>query len=425
MGMGREGGSSTTATPASGSPLIPAAAGRPGDDPIFLLNAEANARAKRGESILNATLGALMEDDGTLAVMPSVIAAISRVPAKRSAGYAPILGDPGFLQAVIHDVLGGGPLAGQAVAAATPGGTGALHHAIANFLEPGQSVLTTSWFWGPYHTIATHARRGLSTFPMFEGRDHAGSPRFHVAAFQEALERQVAAQGRALVLLNFPCHNPTGYTLDDDEWSAVAEVVRSAGEKGPVAFLLDLAYARFGAPASPGWARHAERMLDSATLLLAWTASKSFAQYGARIGALVALHPSAAQRESIRAALGYSCRGTWSNCNHLGQLAITSLLVDPELRARADVEREALLAILRPRVEAFQREARAAGLAHPRYEGGFFVSVFTPDAEATARSMREDGVYVVPMPGAVRVALCSTPARDVPRLVRALARGMP
>lgn len=413
----------STVTPTSSSPLIPAAAGRPGDDPIFMLNAEATARAKRGESILNATLGALMEDDGTLAVMPSVIEALARVGGKRSAGYAPILGDASFLSAVIQDLLGDGALAEQAVAAATPGGTGALHHAIVNFLEPGQSLLTTSYFWGPYQTIATHTGRALTTFRTFEGKD-GESLHFHVDAFQEALERQMAAQGRALVLLNFPCHNPTGYSLDDAEWSSVADVVREAGEKGPVAFLLDHAYARFGAEATQGWVRHAERILDTATLLVAWTASKSFAQYGARVGALVALHPGKSQRESIRAALGFSCRGTWSNCNHLGQIAITSLLVDPELRTRSLRERGALIGLLRERVDAFKREAGAAKLSYPRYEGGFFVSVFTPDAEITSKSMREEGVYVVPLKGAVRVALCSTPVRDVPRLVRALAKGV-
>jgi hypothetical protein len=38
--------------------------------------------------------------------------------------------------------------------------------------------------------------------------------------------------------------------------------------------------------------------------------------------------------------------------------------------------------------------------------------------------MRDLGVYVVPMRGAVRVALCSTPAAEVPRLVDALQQGL-
>ena len=403
--------------------LIPAAADRPGDDPIFMLHAEAQRRAAAGESILNATLGALMEDDGTLAVMPSVLDAIARVPVKEAAGYAPILGSPAFLRAVIDDLFGAGPLAGMAVAAATPGGTGAIHHAVVNFLEPGQALLTTSWYWAPYQTIATHTGRAVATFPMF-----TGAGRFDVAGFEKALAKLVAEQGRALIVLNFPCHNPTGYSLDEQEWSEVAEAVVRCAAGGPIAFLLDHAYARFGTRASQAFARHAARMAVSATVLVAWTASKAFAQYGARVGALVAVHPDPREREAIRAALGFSCRGTWSNCNHLGQRAIAGLLAEPGLKARADAERSRLVALLEERVAAFNREARAAGLRFPRYEGGFFVSVFTPDADRTAAAMREEGVYVVPMPtrtgGAVRVALCSTPSRDVPRLVGALSKGL-
>src|SRR2546429_94103 len=192
-------------------------------------------RAQAGESIVNATLGALMEDDGTLAVMPSVVEALQRVPAKKAAAYAPILGDPPFLRAVIRDVfpdIGGDALASKAVAAATPGGTGALYHAITCFLEPGEALLTTNWFWGPYQTIATHTRRAVETFDMF-GVDG----RFDLAGFESALSRLIARQGRALVVFNFPCHNPTGYSLDEREWAGVADLVRQAGERAPVAVL--------------------------------------------------------------------------------------------------------------------------------------------------------------------------------------------
>ena len=38
--------------------------------------------------------------------------------------------------------------------------------------------------------------------------------------------------------------------------------------------------------------------------------------------------------------------------------------------------------------------------------------------------MRARGVFVVPLQGAVRIALCSTPERSMPRLVEALAEGV-
>ena len=83
-----------------------------------------------------------------------------------------------------------------------------------------------------------------------------------------------------------------------------------------------------------------------------------------------------------------------------------------------------MIHLLNERVEVFNDLAGLADLHYPRYEGGFFVSVFTPDADKTADTMREAGVFVVPMPGAVRVALCTTPASTIPRLVDALDVGV-
>ena len=59
---------------------------------------------------------------------------------------------------------------------------------------------------------------------------------------------------------------------------------------------------------------------------------------------------------------------------------------------------------------------------HPRYEGGFFVTVPTPDAERKAELLRQRGIYLIPLAaGALRIALCSVATRDVPRLARSIA----
>jgi aromatic-amino-acid transaminase len=75
-------------------------------------------------------------------------------------------------------------------------------------------------------------------------------------------------------------------------------------------------------------------------------------------------------------------------------------------------------------VEAFNRAARAKGLEYPRYEGGFFVSVFTPDARRTAEVAAEAGVFVVPMDGAVRIALCAVAVGDIDYLVEQVSLGI-
>ncbi|HTQ44937.1 MAG TPA: hypothetical protein VMI75_19390, partial [Polyangiaceae bacterium] len=101
--------------------LIPSHQGRPSDDPIFALNKEATARRQKGEAIVNATVGALLEDDGKLAILPTAARAVHEVPAVEWATYAPIAGTPDFLRAVADDLLAGEPeLRRTAVAAATP-----------------------------------------------------------------------------------------------------------------------------------------------------------------------------------------------------------------------------------------------------------------------------------------------------------------
>lgn len=394
--------------------LIPSHGARPKDDPIFALNAEAKARRDAGEPVVNATVGALLNDDGTLATLPSVSEALASVPREVAAAYAPIAGSPDFLQAVAVDVLG--PHAHFAAAAATPGGTGALYLAMSCFIEPGQAVLTTSFFWGPYKTLADQHGRALATFRMFDP-----ASRFDVTDLELQLSRTLDEQGRALLILNSPCHNPTGYSLDAAEWDRIVEVVAAAAKKGPITVVIDSAYALYGARELAADRERLLRMADHALVAFAWSASKSFTQYGSRVGALVAFCPHDAERRAVAAALSYGCRGTWSTCNAAGMAAVTRALREPDLRARVDGERAKLKELLDRRVAAWNRHAHAAGLTYPRYDGGFFTTVLCDGAFDVAASLKQDGVYVVPQSGALRVALCSVAERDIVRLVQAIA----
>ncbi|MFO0675112.1 MAG: aminotransferase class I/II-fold pyridoxal phosphate-dependent enzyme [Polyangiaceae bacterium] len=398
--------------------VIPAHQSRPADDPIFALNREATDRKKKGEAILNATVGALLDDDGNLAVLPSAARAVKEVPEGEWAAYAPIAGNPDFLQAVVADLFGSDDtLRACAIASATPGGSGALRHAISNYLEPGQAVLTTSHFWGPYQTLADEADRKVATFPMF-----AADGGLDVDALDREVGRLAKEQGRVLLFLNDPCHNPTGYSMTRDEWTRVTACLLRHAATTPVTLLVDCAYAAYGAGDPRAFTKDLHPLLGKVGLLFAWSASKTFTHYGLRVGALVACVPDAKDRAATDAALSYSARGTWSNCNRGGLRAVTRLLTDPALAASCAKERDGLKALLTARVNRWNALAKPAGLKYPRYDGGFFVTVFTPDAAAKAAAMRVDGVFVVPQRESIRVALCSVAERDVERLVQILAK---
>jgi aromatic-amino-acid transaminase len=409
--------------------LIASHQGRPSDDPIFGLNKEATARRQKGESIVNATIGVLLDDDGKLAIFPSAARAVGEVSATDWATYAPIAGTPDFLKAVLDDLLADAPeLRAAGVAMATPGGSGALRLAITNYLEPGQAMLTTNWYWAPYHTLCDESDRRLDTFEMF-----TPSGGLDVASLDAAMGRTLATQGRALVCINDPAHNPTGYSMTADEWSAVVACIAEHAARRPVTLLVDCAYLLYAGAGDPrAFISHLRPLLGKAGLLFAWSASKSFTQYGLRVGALMACVADVKERAMVESALSYSCRGTWSNCNRGGLVAVTRMLADPDVARACAAERDTLRRLLLSRVHRFNTLARARGLSYPRYEGGFFVTVFTDRAREKAEAMRAQGVYVVPQlrtgpdvegrpRGALRVALCAVPEAEVPRLVEALA----
>jgi aromatic-amino-acid transaminase len=401
--------------------VIPSHQGRPSDDPIFALNKEATQRKARGESVVNATVGSLLHDDGKLAVLPTAARAVHEVPADEWAAYAPIAGAPDFLSAVTADLFSSEPAMKEcAIAAATPGGTGALRHAIANYLEPGHSLLTTSFFWGPYQTLCDEADRKVATFNMFKGKGENAA--LDVDALDKALTARVIDQQRVLLFLNDPCHNPTGYSMRPSEWKQVVDRVLAHAGESPVTLLVDMAYFAYAASADPrAFLAELRPLLGKVGLLFAWSASKTYTHYGLRVGALVACVPDAKERAATEAAFSYSCRGTWSNCTRGGMKAVTRLLVEPELKTAVDKEREELKKLLAARVAAFNEHAPKHGLEYPRYEGGFFVTVFADDAQERAIRMKEKGVFVVPLKGALRVALCSVTEKDIPRLCEALA----
>ncbi|MFO0550392.1 MAG: aminotransferase class I/II-fold pyridoxal phosphate-dependent enzyme [Polyangiaceae bacterium] len=402
--------------------LIASHDGRPADDPIFALNAEAKARAQTGESIVNATVGSLLDDDGKLATLEGVVEAVRETPPQVVAAYAPIAGSGDFLKGVTADLLGDRPEAKWVASVATPGGSGALKIAISNFIDRDQALLTSELYWGPYKTIADESDRRLVTFRMFQpGAEIESGVRavgpLDLESFRRELESVLQKQKRALVLLNSPCNNPTGYSFDASEWRRLRTIVEELSSLGPITVCLDVAYARFGAQPLDVMVDEMVKLAGKALVLFAWSASKTFLEYGLRVGALVAVIPDEAERRAVQSAFVYSCRGTWSNVNAGGMAAISRVLNDPERRARVDAERKPMVELLARRVARFNELASAARLVYPRYDGGFFTTVFVKDAFGAAAKLKAAGVFVVPVPGALRIALCSVAERDIPRLV--------
>ena len=121
-------------------------------DKLFGVSALAKARiAEIGkENVINSTLGVLLDDNGKLVVLSSVMEALHELRPEEFAAYAPIIGIPEYKEAVTKAVfLDEVPHVLFSETCDAPCGTGALRNAISCYSSPGDKILTADWHWAP------------------------------------------------------------------------------------------------------------------------------------------------------------------------------------------------------------------------------------------------------------------------------------
>ena len=387
-----------------------------GGDIIFTLNSAAQQRAAAGESVINATVGALLDDNGKLVVLSSIMEQYALLTPPEIAPYAPIVGDAAYLLALTQRQWPS--LTSYGVGVATPGGTGALSLSLRNLLERGDTLVTAAPFWGPYLTLALENQVTLATVPY-----PAAGAELDKAAWQTTCEAVIRKQGRLLLWLNDPCHNPTGRSLSADDRAALKDMLRALSKLGAVTLLLDLAYldyTREPARVRAALDDYASFAVEGEVLVAAaLSLSKAFTIYGARAGALVFPWTN---DTALQSALASSCRGTFSNCARAPMSVLMRITRDAEAGRKLAAEHAHWNAVLVERAEALDAALKSEGLAGAPWQGGFFITIATAHPYEVCDRLVSEGVFVVPLPEGLRVGICSLRVADAPRFAAAVRK---
>ena len=391
-------------------------------DRIYAANQRAREVAQRlgADAVINATLGACIDDAGKHMILPTVDALWRSLPAEKIYNYAPITGLPGFGDAVARSLFGDLRPAGELRAIPTPGGTGAIRHLVWNFLGPGDPLLSSDWCWNPYRSICEEHGRRFETFPLF-GEGGA----FHLRAFADKLAALLENSPRAAVLLNSPGNNPSGYKMSREELGETAEIVRSLAKKSgkPLTVCLDLSYIDYDPEAwQARWMVDCFRDLPANAMLTAiYSMSKSYTMSGVRCGALLAFTPSREAAEEFQNTMAYSSRSTWSNTVRAAQEVLVEICRDETLFSRVWEERRPFRELICQRGLAFSGLLRDSGIPVCPYSSGFFVALPHPDSAALAERLAARNLFAVPISGGLRLSVCSTHSDKLRRAAAILA----
>lgn len=376
-------------------------------DAIFGASAACReAAAKYGaEKVTNATIGTMIDDEGKLACLPTMERVYRSLPMTDIIAYAPISGLPEYLDAVIDLTFADHKPEGYLGSVATAGGTGAIHHAVANYAERGTYVLTSDWFWGTYNVICNECGCKLTNYTLFDEQQH-----FNLASYTAKVDEILKGQDSLLVIINTPAHNPTGFSLTEEDWDGVLDLTKAYAAKGKkMSILVDIAYIDYA-----GEKNETRKFMDkfaglpdNVLIMFSFSMSKGYTMYGQRTGALIGLSSSKAVIDEFKEINKYTSRATWSNINRGAMTLLTKIQQDKAALAQFEKERDDFYKLIQHRGDIFMQEAKECGLNALPYKGGFFLSVPAKDPGAVCDELHKDLVFAVPLKLGVRIAACS------------------
>jgi aromatic-amino-acid transaminase len=305
--------------------------------------------------------------------------------------------------------------AGRVLTMQALGGTGALKIG-ADYIKqlaPNAKVAISDPSWENHRALFERAGFEVITYPYYDAATQGLN-------FDGMLAALKALPPKSVAVLHACCHNPTGVDLSNEQWKAVAQVVK-AGDLIP---FLDIAYQGFG----DGLEQDAAAVrifadLDM-TMFISSSFSKSFSLYGERVGALTIVTGSQDESNRVLSQVKRVIRTNYSNPPTHGGTIVSTVLNTPELFALWDQE----LAGMRDRIRLMRRQiveklalyGATQDFSFVMKQRGMF-SFSGMTAPQVERLRTEHGIYAVSS-GRICVAALNTKNIDV--VAKAMAEVM-
>ena len=392
------------------------------NDIIFNLSERAQKSSEEigKEKVINATIGALMDDDGNLITIKNVYDQFKTLPNDEIAAYASIAGQDDYKEAVKKVCFAGNDPKGHIRVVASPGGSGAIKLAVWNYTNEGDVILTSDWYWSPYSIIGEEAGRGVENFKLFNDKGE-----FNIESFKEKFRKIIDKQGNIFTIINSPGHNPTGYTVSDKEWDQILdfskEVAKDKNKK--IVLFIDVAYIDYVRDdvASRKFFKKFGNLPENILTIVGFSMSKGFTAYGMRMGAAIGISSNEDIAEEFYFSLLHSCRANWSNCNRGAMSTLTHIVEDEEKFKSYKEEKNKYKDMLVKRAQAFVQGAKDVQLEILPYRDGFFISIPCDNPKVICEELTKENLYLIPLKMGLRFAVCAVSeekCKKAPKIIK-------
>ncbi len=376
---------------------------------ILQIAKEAEQKKMQNPQVINATIGMFYDENRSVGGMPIVVNRIHETPPDDMLPYPTVDGGKPFKNNLISWVLGEYEQSLRerlyVDVCATPGGSGAIATTFSVYSNPGDFVLVSDVRW-QYDRFADRAKLNIFEHRMFiDGH-------FDIPSFRSRLTELCQRQQRVIVVVNDPCHNPTGYTLSNQEWD---EIIASLNvfTNNDIVFLYDLAYLEFSDEKNSRLKlSKLSKIAPHVFVVIAFSGSKTFGVYGLRMGAAIGLSKIKSAVDDFHDKFVLEARGSWSATPTLA-ISLFNFFAQKEERINFIKALNDAKTVVSKRSAIFRKEASDIGLETYPFSSGFYTIVKTPHPLDSFHRLADHDIYAIPMAGGIRIALCSITVSEV------------
>lgn len=381
---------------------------------ILSLSQKAKKAKLLNSNVINATAGMFFDDNNNLYSFDVVKKALDNLSYEAMFAYSDTVGPDKFKEAVIKWVFADNINSfkdNYIEVVATPGGSGALSLTYTQYLKAGDCIILPSVMWETYMVYAKERDLGYLKYSLFD--ENGG---FSFNSLKEKID-QLSNQDNVVIIINDPCHNPTGFCMSDEEYDKLVDLLNSYSRN--IVLIMDMAYfdyySKDGSLIRNRYAKLA-KLNENILTIFAFSSSKTFGLYGLRVGAAICASKNKEEVDCFKTAFEFSARANWSSVSTLGMEIVANIINVEENLSLFKLELANVSHSLVERSKAFIEESKRVGLKHLPFKCGFFVCIPSEHPNEVMNKLHEKDVYIVATRTCLRVAICAINIEECRRL---------
>lgn len=360
-------------------------------------------------------VGVYKNDAGETPLMSAVAKAEERILAAQTTKvYESPRGNIDFCTAIEGFVFGEGAPAvsqGRTLSFTSPGGCGALFLGAGLMKRMGvKKVWVSNPTWPNHPNVVRFVDLQVGEYTYADPE----TGQVDLPGMLADLEQAERGDG---VILQGPCHNPTGIDLGIDDWRAIAAFAKQRG----LIVMLDVAYHGFAHGLDADVAGVRAFIAEAGEALIAYSCSKNFGLYRERAGCFLAVGETADGIAAAATHVAALARASYSMPPAHGAAIVATILADADLRAEWEAEltemRERMISLRKALADELVNRTGSNRLAAISQQNGMFSQVPVTKDQVTA--MREQaGLY---MPNSGRMNIAGLNLNIIPKVAEILA----